>query len=308
MELENTDVLIIPKPLAKQASSSLLRTIISLALYIAVDYWIFKSWFAVILLVSVIFIHEMGHFIAMKVFGYRGISMTFVPFVGAYVSGEVVNFSKWNKIIVLLAGPIPGIIIGMILFYLYHTNGDYDYFKAAIPFLLLNMFNLVPVSPLDGGQFFETLFFSGNRIIQLIFLYTSLLVIVYFIYQTRSFALLLIVFFLFMRIAAINLSARVRKKLDEKEIDYNCSYEDLTDEEYWQIRDIVIESSKVLSKKYFPGVPAEDETPLISYIKTCLVPHYDKELTNNARIMFILIWLAALGLPIIYFLNYKGLI
>ena len=110
----------------------------------------------------------------MKIFGYKGVNMTFVPFVGAYVSGEAINLSKRNKIIVLLAGPLPGIVIGLFLFYLYQANFNSGYFRAALPFLLLNFFNLVPISPLDGGQIFETLFFSGSRIIQLIFLYISL--------------------------------------------------------------------------------------------------------------------------------------
>jgi Zn-dependent protease len=308
METENIDLSILPKPETKQAGTSLLRTIISLVLFIAVDYWIFKNWYAVILLVSVILIHEMGHFIAMKIFGYKSINMTFIPFVGAYVSGEVVNFSKWNKIIVLLAGPIPGIIIGTILFYLYTNNSDYDYFKAALPFLLLNVFNLLPVSPLDGGQFFETLFFSGNRIIQLVFLYISLLLIFYGVYKIKAYILLLIAFMVFMRIRSVNLTYKVRKKLDEIAFDYHCSYDDLTDEEYWQIRDIVVESSAVLRKKFYPGVVSENESTLIAYVKNCLTPHYDQELTPISRLMFFLIWLAAFCLPVLYWLNYTGML
>ena len=162
--------------------TSLSRTVISLALFIALDYWIFKSWFAVLLLVTVIFIHEAGHFIAMKFFGYKGINMTFVPFVGAYVSGTATNLSRKNKLIVLLAGPLPGIIIGCILFYLYQNSFNYLYFQLAIPFLLLNVFNLLPVFPLDGGQFFQTLFFNGSRMIQLIFLSISLCSLIYFFF------------------------------------------------------------------------------------------------------------------------------
>ena len=308
METEITETSILPKPGAKLASSSLLRTLISLALYIAVDYWIFKSWYAVLLLVSVIVIHELGHFIAMKIFGYKAVNMTFVPFVGAYVSGEVVNFSKWNKIIVLLAGPLPGIIIGMVLFYLYTNNADPVYFKAALPFLLLNVFNLLPVSPLDGGQFFETLFFSGNRIIQLIFLNISLILILYGVYKLQAYSLLLIALLIFMRIGSINMAHKVRKKLDEINFDYHCSYDDLTDEEYWQIRDIAVESSKVLSRKYYPGVPAENETDLIGYVKNCLVPHYDKELTAGAKMMFLLVWLVALSLPVLYWMHFKNMV
>ena len=308
METTNTTISILPKPEDHRSGGSLLRTIISLSLFIAVDYWIFESWHAVLLLVSVIFIHEMGHFIAMKIFGYKNVNMTFVPFVGAYVSGEVVNFSKWNKLVVLLAGPLPGIIIGMVIFYLYNGNVDPGYLKAAIPFLLLNVFNLLPISPLDGGQFFETLFFNSNHMLQLVFLYISLIVILYLVYKLQAYGFLLIALLLFARIGSINLTARVRKQLDENKIDYQCSYGDLTDEQYWQIRDTVVESSKLLSKKYAAGVPAENESVLISYIKNCLSPHYDKELTLTAKIIFFLIWLTAFCLPVVYWMYYKGLI
>ncbi len=168
--MENELTAVLQKPEAISIKSSLMRTVISLALYIALDYWIFKSWVLVFLLVTVIFIHEAGHFIAMKIFGYKSINMTFVPFVGAYVSGEAINFCRRNKIIFLFGGPIPGIIIGIVLFYVYQGNHDPLYLRAAITFLFLNVFNLLPLSPLDGGQIFETLFFSDNKIIQLIFL------------------------------------------------------------------------------------------------------------------------------------------
>jgi stage IV sporulation protein FB len=152
MNEENESIALANKPEEGEVKkTSLSRTLISLALFIALDYWIFKSWFAVLLLVSVIFIHEAGHFIAMKFFGYKAVNMTFVPFVGAYVSGTATNLSKKNKLIVLLAGPVPGIIIGSILFYLYRNNYDPLYFQLAAPFLLLNVFNLLPVFPLDGG-------------------------------------------------------------------------------------------------------------------------------------------------------------
>src|SRR5882762_10994677 len=100
-ENETPDLIIKPEE-EEVRRSSLSRTLISLALFIALDYWLFKSWFAVLLLVTVIFIHEAGHFIAMKLFGYKAVNMTFVPFVGAYVSGKATNLSKKNKLVVLL--------------------------------------------------------------------------------------------------------------------------------------------------------------------------------------------------------------
>ena len=108
MTEETIQTVLPPKPTEADRGSSLLRTIISMSLYIIVDYWIFKNWIMVGILVGVVLFHELGHFTFMKIFGYKGVNMTFVPFIGAYVSGEVSRFSKKEKLIVLMAGPLPG--------------------------------------------------------------------------------------------------------------------------------------------------------------------------------------------------------
>jgi len=287
--------------------TSLSRTLFSLALFIAVDYWIFKSWFAVLLLVTVVFIHELGHFIAMKVFGYKSVNMTFVPFVGAYVSGKASNLSRKNKLIVLLAGPVPGIIIGCCMLYSYQNNFDPLYRQIALPFLLLNVFNLLPVYPLDGGQFFQTLFFNGSRIIQLLFLGLSLATLIYLFFKLDyAWILLLIALLVLLRIGQVNFIHKVRKKLDEEGFDYACSYDDLTDEEYWHLRALIINEHRSLSKKYDPDLPADNEQPIIKYVESILVPGYEDDLTVTHKIVFSLVWVAALIAPVLQWLLFKG--
>ncbi len=287
--------------------TSLSRTLTSLALFIAVDYWIFQSWFAVLLLVTVIFIHELGHFIAMKVFGYKAVNMTFVPFVGAYVSGKATNLSRKNKLIVLLAGPVPGIIIGCITFYWYQINFENIYLQVALPFLLLNTFNLLPVYPLDGGQFFQALFFNGSRIIQLVFLTLSLSALVYLFFKLNyAWGLLFVAVLVLFRMRQVNFIYSVRKQLDEEGVDYACSYDDLTDDEYWQMRTVIINESKFLGRKFSTELPAEDEQPIIKYIETILVPAYQEDLTAKSKIIFSLIWAVAFALPVLQWLWYKG--
>lgn len=306
MQPENEPVLILVKPEPRQAQSSLMRTIISLTLYIILDYWIFKSWEGVLLLVTVIFIHEMGHFIAMKIFGYEGINMTFVPFVGAYVSGEATHFSRQKRLIMLLAGPIPGIIIGVGLLFLYQSDFNHLFYWASMTFLLLNLFNLLPISPLDGGQFFETLFFHGNKIIQLIFLYTSLAIVLYLVYKLKIYGFLLIAILLLTRIGSINLIYKVRKILDERNFDYHMNYSDLTDEQYWQIRNTIVMESKHASKKYTIDFPSENEERMIPTIKNILSPAYENNMTKIQVVAFVALYLSAFGLPIIQWLYFRG--
>ena len=308
MSEENERVTLVVKPEEEEfKKTSFSRTVISLALFIALDYWIFKSWFAVLLLVTVIFIHEAGHFIAMKFFGYKGVNMTFVPFVGAYVSGTATNLSRRNKLIVLLAGPLPGIIIGSILLLLHQNNYNETFRQLSILFLLLNVFNLLPVFPLDGGQFFQTLFFNGSRIIQLIFLSISLCSLIYFFFNLNyAWTFLIIAVLVLLRIGQINLINRVRKKLDEEGIDYACTYDDLTDEEYWQIRNVVISESRLLSRKFSTETQSSDEQLIIKHIENVLVPAYKDDLTASNKIIFTLVWFAAFALPVLLWMHFKG--
>jgi Zn-dependent protease len=306
MNEDHEDKLTEPKPIHQAASSSLLRTILSLAAFIAVDYLIFKSWAAVFLLVSVILLHESGHFIAMKRFGYQGVNMTFVPFMGAYVSGQATHFSKVKKLIVLLAGPLPGIIIGMALLVLYQYSQEEFYYLAALAFLLLNVFNLLPVSPLDGGQLVETIFFSGNYLIQIIFLLISLAIVFYLLYQFRSWFLIIIAWFLLIRIRSLTLTYRVRKELNRKHIPYDCSYDDLTDEHYTLIRDIIVTQSSFLRRRFSPGEYSIRESELISYVEKVLMPSYHHPLSRDEKFIFMGVYILAIVLPIFHWFLVKG--
>src|SRR6185369_5484379 len=146
-----------PKFEKKEARSNIwLRSIISLALYLILGYYIFPSYKILLLITAVVIFHEMGHFLAMKWFRYKDLGIFFIPLLGAYVSGTKREVSQKQSAIILLAGPLPGIILGILLF-LVDRNGNDHYFLdisfSRISFLLiiLNLINLFPVYPLDGG-------------------------------------------------------------------------------------------------------------------------------------------------------------
>jgi len=109
-------------------------------------------------LVLVILFHECGHLVAMKAFGYRDLRMLFLPFLGAMVSGRPRTNRSYEQAVVSLAGPVPGIVLGFFLLF----TGNEDLQFAANLLLFLNLFNLLPVYPLDGGRFLDDLLFSRN--------------------------------------------------------------------------------------------------------------------------------------------------
>ena len=306
MNIENEDILKETKPRGITPAFSFLRTILSLSLFIFVDYWIFKSWSAVLLLVSVIVIHEFGHFIVMKIFGYQGIKMTFVPFMGAYVSGEADHFSKYKKIVLLLAGPLPGILIGMLLLFLHQQHTHQYYFLAALAFLLLNLFNLLPIGALDGGQAIETIFPGSSIIVETVFLILSFVALLCFLYLYKAWFIVVILWLLARRILSNHLTYRVRRELDEKRIAYDCSYDDLGDDHYAQIRDILVLNSKQLSKRFVPGEGSQHEGELVKYIEKILVPYYQHNLNKKQTLTFIVIYLLAFMLPAMQWAFFKG--
>jgi Zn-dependent protease len=70
------------------------------------------SWKFTLWLVPVLFLHEAGHWVAMRLFKYRNLRMFFIPMFGAAVMGRHWNVPGWKKALVSLAGPLSGIILG----------------------------------------------------------------------------------------------------------------------------------------------------------------------------------------------------
>lgn len=122
------------------------------------------------ILVGVLVLHEAGHFLGMKLFGYRDVKMFFIPFLGAAVSGRKHAAAAWQEIIVLLLGPLPGILLGTILFFtLWPTDTKSVLYRAISMLLAINAFNLLPFMPLDGGRVMNLLIFRRHPALEVLF-------------------------------------------------------------------------------------------------------------------------------------------
>ncbi len=121
-----------------------------------------RDWKFLAMLVPILLIHELGHYVAMRGFGYRNLRMFFIPFFGAAVSGKHYNVAGWKKAVVSLAGPVPSIAIaiavgavGLLLHKSWLTH-------AAFVSIFINTFNLLPVLPLDGGWVLHSTLFTRH--------------------------------------------------------------------------------------------------------------------------------------------------
>jgi stage IV sporulation protein FB len=151
----------------KSKFSSLTLLIVTVVLFFSAHI-ISLKWQQILILVGVLFFHELGHLFAMKLFKYTDIKMFFIPFIGAAVSAQKQKDSAARSCIVSLMGPLPGMFFGVLLYILFRLTKNYYTLKTAQVMLLLNAFNFLPIMPLDGGKYIDVLFIN-RRYFRLLF-------------------------------------------------------------------------------------------------------------------------------------------
>ncbi|HLI58956.1 MAG TPA: site-2 protease family protein [Solirubrobacteraceae bacterium] len=120
---------------------------VSLVAYASIWGWTFALGFVVLLLV-----HELGHVIALRREGIPASAPMFIPFLGAVVSARSLGDDALAEARVGLAGPVLGSIGAGACLLAWRLTG-HDYWRAlGFTGLFLNLFNLLPVVPLDGGR------------------------------------------------------------------------------------------------------------------------------------------------------------
>ena len=137
-------LLLLPKAKLLTTSGSML---VSVGAYSLIWGWKFAVGFVVLL-----FLHEMGHYIQLRREGVKPTGMVFIPFLGAAVGTRSLGGSALAEARVGLAGPILGSLATAALLPIAAATDD-DFWRAlAFTGFFLNLFNLLPVVPLDGGR------------------------------------------------------------------------------------------------------------------------------------------------------------
>ena len=121
--------------------------LLSVAVYAGVFGWRYAAGFVALLLV-----HELGHYMAARRRGLLVGAPIFIPFVGAHIALKQQPHDVETEAYVAIAGPIVG-SFGAFAMYALARGQDNDLFLAvAYAGFFLNLFNLLPLSPLDGGR------------------------------------------------------------------------------------------------------------------------------------------------------------
>src|SRR5258706_3619733 len=101
--------------------------------------------------VLLIFVHECGHLLAAKRLGLNVGAPVFIPFMGAVIALKEAPRNAWVESQVGIGGPLLGAIGSAICFLLYPLTGNALFAALAYSGFFLNLFNLAPLAPLDGG-------------------------------------------------------------------------------------------------------------------------------------------------------------
>jgi Zn-dependent protease len=163
-------LLILPK--AKVLTTSL-SMLVSVGAYALIWGWKFAVGF-----VALLFVHEMGHYIQLRREGVKPTGMVFIPFLGAAVGTRSLGGSALAEARVGLAGPILGSLATAALLPIAAATDD-DFWRAlAFTGFFLNLFNLLPVVPLDGGRAMAAMapwmwFVGFGAIVVLVFLWPN---------------------------------------------------------------------------------------------------------------------------------------
>lgn len=168
--------------------------------------WLFSIEFALALVVCLVF-HEYGHIRAMKYFGMKTKGIYLIPFLGGLaLSDEKIN-TRWQDVVISIMGPFFGLVLSIVFTILYWVTGEMIFAGLAVFNALLNLFNLLPILPLDGGHVLKSITFSMNSWIGLA---GSVATAALGIYISYAFGLTLLGFLLIMGMLEVVVEWRTR--------------------------------------------------------------------------------------------------
>jgi Zn-dependent protease len=134
----------------------MITSILTMLITIWVYAQIFGASFAIGFVVMIA-IHEMGHYLAAR---QRGLSVSlpaFIPFVGAWINLREQPRDAETEAYVAYAGPFVGTLAAFAAYYYGQQSDEKFWIALGYTGFMLNLFNMIPVSPLDGGRITQVL-------------------------------------------------------------------------------------------------------------------------------------------------------
>ncbi|MFN6013924.1 MAG: site-2 protease family protein [Flavobacteriales bacterium] len=293
-----------PKPelIEPKAKGSLALTIFSIVLFVMTFLFVFTDEVNFVFhLLIVLLVHELGHFAIMKLFKYDNVRMLFIPMMGAFVQGSKEEYSQKQSLLVVGAGPFPGVIIGSLLIILASKYQEAWLVDLGLLFLFLNIINLVPLDPLDGGQLFKLLIRKNHELFTLIFSFVSSLILIAFGWYLDSWVMMIFGFLMGFRVRSIQNQYYLRKELKEEEVNYQTTYKSLSNRDFSKIKEVLLEHTPAL-RSYIDQIAPEEADPLMaSQVNNVLVSPINRDASVYFKFIVIAFWITSLLSPFVLF-------
>jgi Zn-dependent protease len=133
------------------------------SIFVAVGgYALLWGWQFGVGVTALILIHELGHYVEARRLGLHPHWPVFLPFLGAYVAFKSEHLTPWKLARIAIAGPLVGSIGAAVFWGIGEADGSRLLQALGYFGFLINLFNLVPIGFLDGGQLMRAVKYLGR--------------------------------------------------------------------------------------------------------------------------------------------------
>jgi Zn-dependent protease len=132
------------------------KFLISILAFLGI-YWAMYGWWFALGFVFSIFLHEMGHYVTVRRYGFSAQAPVFIPGFGAFVRWQGANVDPVTRSRISLAGPLFGLFAAFGSLVVYEATGRGVWLAVAQVGAWINLLNMIPVLIFDGGAAFVAL-------------------------------------------------------------------------------------------------------------------------------------------------------
>ncbi len=274
--------------------------VIGLFLTLIVINFLSESYMFLLELLLVLLVHELGHLCMMHFFKAKSQGMFFTSFLGSLTKSFRFSTSQKELVLINLMGPLPGIIIGCVLYAIALNSSESIYLiELSLLFLVINLLNLIPLDPFDSGRVIETLFFQKSDQKRMIFTLVSSLVVIIIGVIFSFYPLTIFGFLMGFKVRSYQKMNLLHSGLREEDVDYHKEYDQLTNREYWKIRAAFLTNNPRL-KEMIPSdyVLWDNERLLVDQVKQLLRIKINTDLSIFSKMMALVFMAILMVVPL----------
>ena len=286
-----------PKPEIETGESKVISISLNFIVAILIYLFLFKGDVKFLsAMLMVIFIHDSGHLFMMRRFGYQERGLFIISLLSQFSIQFDHKTTLSRKLIILLMGPLPGVLIGISLLFYGEYVQNTQLITLAWIFMVFNCLNLLPLDPFEGAALINILHHKKNYHVQLIFTILLTVITIMSVLFFKVYLILFIPLYLIYKLKSLKKLNQLRDHLENNGIDYRLGYEELNNKQYWILKRALIEHNYISTN--------EDEMDLINenynlklirhQMKSVLLNLPEDNLAPGKKKLVVFIWLVLL--------------